>query len=108
LLSPRRAIDCLIDLHELRSDALGTNRSVNLPGVSVSVAQMVDALRAVGGEAPAARIRWELNAAIERIVGSWPSQWDVTRATALGLAGDPSFEAIGRAYIEDDLRTTTA
>src|SRR5690349_16893511 len=50
LLSPRRAIDCLIALHELSSDALGTNRCINLPGVSVSVGQMVDALRIVGGE----------------------------------------------------------
>jgi D-erythronate 2-dehydrogenase len=105
LLSPRRAIDCLIDLHELASDALGANRSVNLPGISVSVAQMIDALRAVAGAAVADRIRFQRNPVIERIVGTWPAAWDVMRATSLGLTGDPSFEAIVRAYVEDDLHS---
>jgi hypothetical protein len=104
LLSPRRAIDSLIDLHELASDALGPNRSVNLPGVSVSVARMVDALRVLGGAAAAERIRFERNPVIERIVGGWPAGWDVSRAASLGLRGDASFEAIVRAYVEDDLK----
>jgi nucleoside-diphosphate-sugar epimerase len=104
LLSPRRAIDCLIALHELSGEALGANRSVNLPGVSVSVGEMVDALRIVGGEKAAERVRWERNPLVERIVGSWPAAWDVTRATMLGLTGDTNFEAIVRAYVEDDLQ----
>ena len=103
LLSPRRAIDTLIALHELPTEALGTNRSVNLPGVSVAVEAMVDALRTVAGDEAVARIRWERNPVIERIVGSWPAAWDVSRATALGFEGDGSFEAIVRAYVEDDL-----
>ena len=103
LLSPRRAIDCLIDLHELPAEALGVGRAVNLPGVSVSVAQMVDALRAVAGPDVANRVRFERNASIERIVGSWPAAWDTSRATSLGLRGDSDFEAIVRAYIDDEL-----
>jgi nucleoside-diphosphate-sugar epimerase len=102
LLSPRRAIDCLINLHEIPAERLGRARSVNLPGVSVSVAQMIDALRVVAGNAAAQRVRFERDPVIERIVGSWPSAWDVTRATSLGLEGDIDFEAIIRAYVEDD------
>lgn len=105
LLSPRPATECLIGLHDVSSDALGANRIVNLPGISVSVAEMVDALRTVGGEAAVGRIRWERDEEIERIVGSWPAAWDVSRAKALGLSGDPSFEAIVRAYVEDDLHS---
>ena len=104
LLSPRRAIDCLSDLHDARGDALGANRSVNLPGISVSVGEMVEALRAVGGDAAVHRIRWERDEAVERIVASWPSRWDVSRAHALGLSGDSHFEAVVRAYVEDDMR----
>jgi D-erythronate 2-dehydrogenase len=44
---------------------------------------------------------------VERIVGSWPGAWDTTRAHALGITGDPSFEAIVRAYVEDDLNQAT-
>jgi len=104
LLSPRRAIECLIGLHDASDDALGANRIINLPGVSVSVGEMVGALSAIGGDAAVRRIRWERDDAVERIVGSWPAAWDTSRAKALGLAGDSSFEAIIRAYVEDDMR----
>jgi nucleoside-diphosphate-sugar epimerase len=103
LLSPRRAIDCLIALQDLAGDALGAQRMVNLPGLSVTVAQMIDALRAVGGERVAQRIRFAPDAAIERIVGSWPGAWDTSRAQALGLRGDASFEDVVRAHVEDEL-----
>ena len=104
LSSPRRAIESLIALHDITDDALGGSRIVNLPGLSVSVAQMIAALRAVAGDDVAARIRFERDEAVERIVGSWPAAWDTSRARALGLAADESFEAIVRAYIEDDMR----
>jgi D-erythronate 2-dehydrogenase len=103
LSSPRRAIESLIALHDVPGDRLGENRAVNLPGLSVSVEQMVGALRNVAGDDAVARIAWQRDAAVERIVGSWPAAWDTSRAKALGLSGDASFEAIVRAYIEDDM-----
>ena len=103
LLSPRRAIECLIAMHDLPGDSLGINRIVNLPGLSVTVDQMVSALRVVGGAEAVARIRWQRDPAVDRIVGSWPGAWDVTRAASLGLAGDVDFESVVRAYVEDEL-----
>ncbi|MBC7431604.1 MAG: SDR family oxidoreductase [Rubritepida sp.] len=102
LLSPRQAIESLIAVHDLAPGELGTNRIVNLPGLSVSVDQMVAALRTVGGDTVADRITWTRDPAVERIVGSWPGAWDTRRAEALGLKADESFEAIVRAYVEDD------
>lgn len=101
LLSPRGAIDSLIAGHELSAQSLGDSRTVNLPGVSVSVGQMVAALEKVAGPEVASRISFAPDAAVERIVKSWPGAWDVTRAKALGLAADADFETIIRAYIED-------
>jgi D-erythronate 2-dehydrogenase len=103
LLSPRKAIENLIAMHDVPDDALGINRIVNLPGVSVAVDEMVAALRTVGGAEAASRIDWQRDPLVQRIVGSWPGAWDVTRACALGLSGDGNFAAIVRAYIEDDL-----
>lgn len=103
LLSPRGAIDGLVHGHELASERLGANRAVNLPGVTVTAGEMVATLARVAGEAVAARVRWERDADIERIVGSWPGAWDQARARALGFRGDRDFEAIVRAYLEDDL-----
>ena len=102
LLSPRQAIESLIAVHDLAPTELGVGRIVNLPGLSVSVDQMVAALRTVGGDAAADRITWTPDPAVERIVGSWPGAWDTSRAAALGLKADDSFEAIVRAYVEDD------
>jgi nucleoside-diphosphate-sugar epimerase len=102
LLSPRKAIDCLIKGHDLPAAAFGNSRTVNLPGVSVSVGDMIGALgRAAGAEA-VARIRRERDATVERIVGSWPAAWDASRARALGLEADTDVDAIVRAYLEDD------
>jgi len=108
LLSPRRAVDCLIRFHDVDGATLGQDRCVNLPGVSVSVREIVDAVRRIAGETAAARIRFERDELIERIVGSWPAAWDDTRARGLGLSGDSSIEAIIQAYIEDDLQAATA
>jgi nucleoside-diphosphate-sugar epimerase len=104
LLSPRKAIEALIAGHELSGEALGNSRTINLPGISVSIADMVAALGRVAGPEPVKLIRWERDPAVERIVGSWPGAWDVARARSLGLAGDGDFDGIVRAYMEDDLR----
>ena len=59
LLSPRKAVECLIAGHELPPEALGPSRIVNLPGISVRVGEMVAALERIGGKRVIDRIRWE-------------------------------------------------
>ena len=104
LLSPRRAIDCLIHGFDLDADALGRQRAINLPGITVTAGEMVASLRRVAGEEVASRVHWERDAAIERIVGTWPGAWNAARAETLGFKGDANFEQVVRAYIADDLR----
>jgi nucleoside-diphosphate-sugar epimerase len=101
LLSPRRAVEGLVLGHELPSAALGDVRSVNLPGLSVTAAEMVRALAEVGGPEAAARVRWEPDPLVQRIVGSWPARWDVARAQRLGFVGDPDFASVIRAHVAD-------
>ena len=102
LLSPRKAIENLIAGLEIDSTALGNQRVLNLPGISVSVDEMVAALREVAGEETAKRIVWQPDARVEKIVGSWPGQWDPSRAERLGLTGDHSFADVIRGYIADE------
>jgi nucleoside-diphosphate-sugar epimerase len=104
LLSPRRAIDGLIAGAALPEQAFSERRALNLPGLSVSVAEMIAALKRAGGRAAVNLVRHERHPAIEAIVESWPTAWDNRRAEALGLQPDPDFDAIVRAYVEDDLR----
>jgi nucleoside-diphosphate-sugar epimerase len=102
LLSPRRAIDALIAGGELASEQLGNRRTLNLPGISVSVDEMIAALGEVAGEAAVRRIRYEEDERIVKIVGGWPGQWDTSRAEQLGLRGDATFADVIRAYWEDE------
>ncbi|WP_313371703.1 D-erythronate dehydrogenase [Achromobacter animicus] len=104
LLSPRGAIQALIAGCELDADAMADRTPINLPGVSVTAAEMAQALREVAGDEVADRISWQADARVERIVGSWPGRWDTSRATRLGLTGDGSFADIVRAYMADDLK----
>jgi nucleoside-diphosphate-sugar epimerase len=102
LMSPRTAIGCLVHGHGVASELLGECRAVNLPGVTVTAGEMVETLVQEAGADVAARVRWERDPVIERIVGSWPGAWDTSRARELGFEGDTDFAAIVRAYIEDD------
>lgn len=101
LLSPRGAIASLIAGHELAGEMFGASRTVNLPGLSVSVGEMVAALEDVAGSDVTARISYAPDPAIERIVKSWPGAWDTARAEALGLTADVDFASIIRAYMDD-------
>jgi len=103
LLSPRAATVALLKGHALPAQSLQDGRTINLPGLSVSVADMIAALKRVAGEDALRHLRWERDATVERIVGGWPAAWDTRRARALGLEGDEDFDSIVRAYVEDDL-----
>lgn len=101
LLSPKQAIESLIAGCELEQAALGTWPVVNMPGLSVSVTEMVDALKEVAGEDVAALIDWQPDPKIEKIVGSWPGAWETERGEKLGLAADRNFSDVIRAFIEE-------
>ncbi len=84
--------------------ALGNRRAINLPGLSVTVDDMIDALREVAGIEAVKLIRRAEDERVVKIVGSWPGRWDTSRAEALGLAGDASFVDVIRGYLEDERR----
>jgi D-erythronate 2-dehydrogenase len=101
MMSPQRAIDSFIHAFELSADSWGADRALNLPGISVSVEDMVAALARVAGKEVAERVSFEPDPAIERIVSTWPSHFDTTRATGLGFKGDSDFDSVLKSYIED-------
>ena len=84
LLSPRGAIEALVAGCEIDGAKLGNKRVINLPGLSVSVDEMIAALREVAGDDVVKLIRHVPDERVEKIVGSWPSRWDTSRAEALG------------------------
>lgn len=101
LMSPDAAVRNLIHAHGLPEDELHAGRILNLPGLSVRVSDMVDALEQVAGTEASQRIAWREDEVISRIVRSWPGNFEATRARALGFTADNDFAQIVRDYMRD-------
>jgi len=103
LLSPRAVTANMIVGHEAPAAAFAHTRSINVPGISIPVEGMIDALRRVAGDAVADRVVWRHDPAIDRIVQTWPVNFDARFGRSLGMAGDADFDSIVRQYIADEL-----
>jgi nucleoside-diphosphate-sugar epimerase len=99
--SPARAIEGLIAVAGAGRANLGGRTAINLPALTVTVGEMLDALERVAGSAVRQKVSFETNDAIVRIVGGWPSAFDNARASRLGLEHDPDFSSIIRQYLAD-------
>jgi len=102
LSSPRTVVANLAHALALDGEALGDWRTLNLPGLTVTVEEMLDALERVAGAPARELVRFEPDAGIDAIVASWPGGLDVERPLALGFRADADFDAIIRAYLEDE------
>ncbi len=109
IASPRRTVDGIITIGECergdRPGQLSGTLPVNLPALTVSVAEMLAALRTIAGDAVADLVRTAPDPAIERIVRSWPARFDDARATALGLRPDPDIASVIEQYRADHARS---
>lgn len=101
LASPASTIAGLIAVAEASREAFGGRTALNLPALTVTVQQMLEALREVGGEEAVRLVRFEPDANIARIVGGWPARFDSPRARALGLFPDRDFHSVVRQYVRD-------
>jgi len=101
--SPRSAVEFLIRAATLDGQQVGPRRTLSMPGLSATVGEQIEALRRVAGERAVRLIRREPDESIMRIVESWPTALDATRAVRLGFAAENSFDEIIRVHIDDEL-----
>ncbi|KAA0012845.1 NAD-dependent epimerase/dehydratase family protein [Billgrantia pellis] len=102
VMSPARVIEGLVHGAEVSGEALAPFRAFMLPGITVTVTDMLDALRQAGGEEAVTRVRHERDPRIEAIVASWPARFDARRARALGFVGDRSLSEIVAAFLAEN------
>jgi D-erythronate 2-dehydrogenase len=100
--SPRSAIGFLLHAAALPRDALGPRINLSMPGVCCTVAEQIAALRRIGGDRVAARIRREHDPLVARIVAGWPQRIEARRARELGFTCESSFDEIVRIHIDED------
>lgn len=104
--SPRAAVRFLVHAAELDTAALGSKRTLTMPGLSATVGEEIEALRRFAGDKAVKLIRHESDETIRRMVAGWPQNFDASRATALGFEAEKSFDEIVRAHVEDELGGT--
>ena len=101
--SPRAAVGFMLHAATIDLAKVGPRRALSMPGVSVTVAEQIAALKKVAGDKVVARIKREPDPFIEKIVAGWPRNFAAKRAQELGFKADDSFEQIVRIHVEDEL-----
>jgi nucleoside-diphosphate-sugar epimerase len=102
LLSPRKVVEAFIHAHDLPAAKWGSNRVVNLPGITVTVAEMIESMGKIAGAQARKRVSFKLDARIDAIVKTWPVRFATARALALGFRADAGIDAVIRDYIADE------
>ncbi len=99
--SARAAAAALIALHDQPAANMPDDRAMNLPALTVTVAEMIDAVARHGGSEAAARIAFAPDARLQAIVDEWPKQFVSETATRLGIRSDATFDAIVADHLAD-------
>ena len=102
ILSPRRVVEAFLHAHDLASSAWPTTRVVNLPGITLSVREMIEAMGRVAGKKAVALLKFVPDARIQAIVETWPVRFRTERALDMGFKPDTNFESIVREHVESE------
>lgn len=99
--SPASATGFLIHAATMDTGPLGARRCMTMPGLAITVGEMIAALGEVAGQDKVALIKRQPDATIRGIVAGWPENFDARRATEMGFVADASFQDIILAHIRD-------
>ncbi|MDG1863981.1 MAG: SDR family oxidoreductase [Yoonia sp.] len=102
--SPRSAVGYINHAATLDTAAMGAQRCMTMPGVSATVGEQIEALRAVAGDAAVALICRVPDPAVLNIISGWPRDFDTARALSLGFRAENTFGEIIAVYLEDEMR----
>lgn len=103
LSSPNTVVGNFIRALELPSLPLRSWHTVNLPGFTISVRQMLADLAQLKGENILDHIQFEFDESINNIVASWPSAIDCSTAERLGFKVDKNFTDVIQQFIQCDM-----
>ncbi len=105
LSSPDAAVSNLVHAFEIPAERIGSWRVLNIPGISVTVAEMLESLERVGGAEARALVSLGSDQRITDIVGSWPGAFEVDRLLELGFVRDETFDDMVSQYRDEFVDT---
>ena len=100
IASPERAIDMLIHVMELPGERMGLESQRQWTRDRGERSGSTRGTRAPRGTEARRRVRFEPDAAIAKIVLSWPVRFVTARADQLGFKGDADVGSIIRAHMQ--------
>jgi len=92
--SPDAAVHALWHAPSVARESWPDFGAVNVPGLTVTVAEMIAALRRAAGDDAVALIDMQPDARISQIVGTWPARFETGLADRLGFQGDSGLDDI--------------
>jgi nucleoside-diphosphate-sugar epimerase len=101
--SPRAAVGFFLHAATLDTAQMDHRRALTMPGLSATVGDQIDALRALAGEDAVRLIRRTRDPLIERIVAGWAADFEAKRARDLGFTAETEMSQILRVHVEDEL-----
>ncbi len=100
--SPRRIIQNFIHAANIDEKILGPDRIINLPGLTVSIQEMINSLEQITESSVTKLISYQPDEFLQSIVLTWPPHFETRRATQLGFVSDVSAAEIIGAYIDEE------
>ena len=101
--TPRSAAGFLIHAAEIDTSLLNHRITLNMPGLSVTVQEQIDALQRVAGNSVVKLIKHKPDPVIQKIVSGWARDFETKRSIQHGFKAENNFDEIIKVYIEDDL-----
>ncbi len=101
LASPTKAIEALMCAGTASEEAWAGRSAVNMPALSVTVADLVAGLERAAGPAVSSLIDWVPDPLTSRLMASWPARFESRRAARLGLTPDPDIDSIIEMHIAE-------
>lgn len=103
LSSPSMVVNNIIHAATLNTEDFSLYRTINLPGITVTVDSMLQTLKEFGGEAAFKRIEFKEDEEINQIVSSWPGRFDIESALDLGFNQNVDFIEIIQEFMNNDI-----
>ncbi|KAK8048998.1 hypothetical protein PG994_010728, partial [Apiospora phragmitis] len=98
--SPQTIVKNLVLVKDVKDYTFGITRCVNLPGIRITIQEMLDALEAVGGSEAISLIDESPDPKVAGIVESWPANFNTSYAKELGMEPDVSLLDTVRAFAD--------
>lgn len=102
ILSPKQVVTNFIHAATLDAAQIGDDRTINLPGLTVTVQHMIDCLEKVAGPKTVQLITYEPDAFLQSIVLTWPPHFNTQKADKLGFTADKDVSEIIRNYVQEE------